>query len=306
MATKNSSKIFLIIGGIVLITGTYFLFKKRRKEKLIKEETNNIDESTSNSETDSGNVSPTAPSELSDSTKIKAFQDWLDTNKSCWVLDKDGKYKNLSKNVGKCNRNVGGKGYGNYGKNTSNAWEKFGKDYLDSLKQNTSTNTSTNTSSNTSSKNIDTIIGFSTGTKAERTFLTKTNADFVNTWAKAIKNKKNVFIWANNPYRTKTGDKILGYNPIGTTYYAKKTDSIAKLSPSDNATSYLVKKGTDLGKATGIDFNNGLWIYLPQSGDNFKWYKINDISKTKLSSSFDGTTDEIEFLNFDNNLDLNL
>jgi hypothetical protein len=238
-------------------------------------------------------VSYTAPAELNTTDKIKAFQDWMDKEGKGWI-NKDGKWVLLNK----------GAGYGNYGKSTDAVWKVYGKKYLDSLKAGTKTNTSTATT--TLSKDIDTIIKSSTGTKAEKTYLQKTNADFVSSWANAIRNNKRVFIWANQVYRTKTGDKVLEYNPLGANFYAKLGGEIAKTTANDSASAYWVAKGTNLGKPSNIDFNNGVWLYLPEKSSIYKWYKIDYISKTKPTSSFEGMTDELEFANFDNNLDLNL
>jgi len=150
MAKKGGSKIFWIIGGLVVIAGcvgAYFLLRKPKDQQL-KDETSG-DES-SGDETSGGSTGGsiggvatggggtfTAPRELNTTDKIKAFQDWLDNNKPCWLQDTDGKYKNLSKNVGQCDRNIGGKGYGTYGKNTANAWKTFGKEYLNQVKSGT-------------------------------------------------------------------------------------------------------------------------------------------------------------------------
>ncbi len=53
---------------------------------------------------------------------IKAFQDWMDIKHPYWVLS-NGKYVNLNK----------GAGYGNFGANTKNAWNIFGKEYISTL-----------------------------------------------------------------------------------------------------------------------------------------------------------------------------
>jgi hypothetical protein len=144
---KGGSTLIWVIGGLILVAGgigAYFLLRKPKEDKDTGDTDTDTDTDTkevtdTGSGSGSGSSTSDAPSELNDSTKIKAFQDWLDTNKPCWVLDSDGKYKNLSKNVGKCDRNTGGKGYGNYGKNTANAWKTFGKDYLASVKAGTTT-----------------------------------------------------------------------------------------------------------------------------------------------------------------------
>jgi hypothetical protein len=301
---KGGSKMFWIIGGLIVVAGgigAYFLLRKPKEEKTETESGNDTDDKSVNTNTGGGgggsstNVSssPKAPAELNTTDKIKAFQDWMDKEGKGWI-NKDGKWVLLNK----------GAGYGNYGKSTDAVWKVYGKKYLDSLKAGTKTNTSTATT--TLSKDIDTIIKSSTGTKAEKTYLQKTNADFVSSWANAIRNNKRVFIWANQVYRTKTGDKVLEYNPLGANFYAKLGGEIAKTTANDSASAYWVAKGTNLGKPSNIDFNNGVWLYLPEKSSIYKWYKIDYISKTKPTSSFEGMTDELEFANFDNNLDLNL
>jgi hypothetical protein len=299
---KGGSKMIWIIGGLIVIAGgigAYFLLRKPKEEKGSGDTDTNTDTNTDTKDVSSnlGSGTPaksyTAPAELDSTDKIKAFQDWMDKQGKGWI-EKDGKWVLLNK----------GAGYGNYGKSTDAVWKVYGKDYVKSASTSASDKPAT-ASATSLSKDIDTIIGFSTGTKAEKSYLSKTNAEFVSTWAKAVRNSKRAFIWANQVYRTKTGDKILEYNPIGTKFYSKIGGSIAKTSPSDSASAYFVAKGTDLGKAKNVDYNNGLWLYLPDSGVVYKWYKIDYVSRTK-SSSFEGITDEVEFANFDNNLDLNL
>jgi hypothetical protein len=302
MATtgKNGgSKIFWIIGGLVVIAGgvgAYFLLRKP-KEETGSEETNT--DSDNNSDLglglSSASATYTAPAELNTTDKIKAFQDWMDAQGKGWVLV-NGKYKLLNK----------GAGYGTYGKNTDAVWKVYGVAYLKSLKTPSATTKPVSSLNTDSPSDISTIINFSTGTKAEKSSLSKANADFVSTWAKAIKDKKSAFIWANQVYRTKTGDKILDSNPINVNYYTKVSGRIAKTSPDDSASAYLVGKGTNLGKVTALDYNNGLWLYAPNSGNVYKWYKIDTITTKKPSSSFEGFTDEVEFASFDSNFDLNL
>ena len=314
MATtgKNGgSTIFWIIGGLVVIAGgvgAYFLLRKPKEETTSGDDDTDSDNSSgSDSGSDSGSssgsssVTYTAPAELNTTDKIKAFQDWMDAQGKGWIMDKNtGKWKLLNK----------GAGYGNYGKSTDAVWKVYGVAYLKSLSTSSTSTSSSNSNSTTdntdSSSDITTIINFSTGTKAEKSYLSKTNADFVSTWAKAIKDKKRAFIWANQVYRTWTGDKILDTNPINATYYTKVSGLIAKTSPDDSASAFNVSKGTNLGKITSIDYNKGLWLYAPNSGKVYKWYKIGSVTTKKPSSSFEGFTDEVEFASFDNNFDLNL
>jgi len=295
MVNKGSSKLIWIIGGLIVVAGGVgaYLLLRKPKEETGSEETDTDSDNNSGSGSGSASVTYTAPAELNTTDKIKAFQDWMDVQGKGWIMDKNtGKWKLLNK----------GAGYGTYGKNTDAVWKVYGVDYLKSLK----TPSDTPKTVTDSSSDISTIINFSTGTKAEKSSLSKANDDFVKTWAKAIRNKKKAFIWQNQVYRTWTGDKVLDTNPINVNYYAKISGSISKTSPDDSAPAYNVAKGTDLGKVRAISYNNGLWLYAPNSGLLYKWYKIDTITTKKPSSSFEGFTDEVEFASFDSNFDLNL
>ena len=293
---KGGSKIFWIIGGLVVIAGgigAYFLLRKP------KEEENNNDSDTDDkkpqSDSDSGGGSGgfsappkiNAPKELNTKEKIESFQDYvLDVKKDTTILG-----------------NAGADGI--WGKNSQNAWDKYGVEY-----QKKSVIEPTSNSSNANlTKDINTIIKFSTGTKAEKTYLQKANADFVSNWAKAVRNSKSVFVWANQVYRTKTGVKILEYNPIGKVYYASKTGLYAKNEAKNSASAINLSKGTNLGEAGGVGFDGKyVFVYFPNKagGGSSKWIYESAITSKKPFSSFSGITDELEFANFDNNLDLNL
>ena len=89
MAKKGGSKIFWIIGGLVVIAGgvgAYFLLRKP-KDQQSNDETG--DDVTNGDETSGGSTGAsvggfatggggtfTAPRELNTTDKIKAFQDW--------------------------------------------------------------------------------------------------------------------------------------------------------------------------------------------------------------------------------------
>jgi hypothetical protein len=302
MATKGGSKMFWIIGGLIVVAGSvgaYFLLRKPKDEKGSGETDADTDTDTKQGEgsgSDSGSVSTTktytAPSDLNDSTKIKAFQDWMDVQGKGWI-QKNGKWVLLNK----------GAGYGNYGKSTDAVWKVYGKDYLKSLSNTTST---TPVSTTDLSKNIELIVKNATGTKSDKSTLLKSNTDFVNTWAKAFLDRNTAFIWANQVYRTKSGDKVLEYNPIGVKHYAKITGDIGKLSADDSSIATKVYKGTDLGKIEGVKYNKGaLWLYAPNESSIYKWYKIDYVTRDNMSN-FSGANNQIEFSSFDNNFDLNL
>jgi hypothetical protein len=62
------------------------------------------------------------PTQLSNPKNVKLFQDWLDQNAKGWATG----YKE-----GIINRGQNGGGYGNFGSRTSNAWKKYGNQYLE-------------------------------------------------------------------------------------------------------------------------------------------------------------------------------
>jgi len=153
---KGSSKMYWIIGGLVVVAGgigIYFLLKNRNKQKDNKNtgESNNksTEVNTSNTSTSSTSTSSTPASstptsstptsststsskptsnlsmsnyKLDTTTKIKAFQDWMDAQGKGWVY-KNSKWVLLNK----------GAGYGNFGTNTKRVWDIFGKDYIKTL-----------------------------------------------------------------------------------------------------------------------------------------------------------------------------
>jgi hypothetical protein len=294
---KGKSKMFWIIGGVLLVAGgigAYFLLRKPKEDKD-GDTDDDTDVDTKKDVNIGSNVSAsfTAPKELNSEVKIKAFQDWMDSQGKGWI-QKDGKWVLLNK----------GEGYGNYGKNTDAVWKVYGDDYLKWLSQ--SRPSSSPSSSSSTPTKIDTIINFATGKKAEKSYLQKANSNFVNDWAGAIKSNKTAFIWENQVYRTKTGEKLLEYNPINTIHYSTIAGSIAKLEPKANAGATYIKKGLNVGKVKAIEYNNGLWFYLPDNGGDYKWGMAKYFSRKKPFFSFDGSSEQLEFSSFDNNLDLNL
>ncbi len=131
MAKKGGSKMFWIIGGLVVIAGgigAYFLLRKPKgKDGESFDESETGGDETGGDETGGGQTSVsnvlTTPQELNSTDKIKAFQDWMDAQGKGWI-QKDGKWVLLNK----------GAGYGNYGKSTNAVWKVYGKQYLDAVK----------------------------------------------------------------------------------------------------------------------------------------------------------------------------
>ena len=123
---KGGSKMYWIIGGLVVVAGgigIYFLLKNRKKQKDNKttSEGNNKNTEVNTSSTPASNVS-LSNYKLDTTAKVKAFQDWMDAQGKGWI-NKNGKWVLLNK----------GAGYGNFGSNTQRVWNIFGKDYLKTL-----------------------------------------------------------------------------------------------------------------------------------------------------------------------------
>ena len=174
---KGGSKIFWIIGGLVVIAGgigAYFLLRKP------KEEENNNDNDTDDKKPQSGGGSGggfsappkiNAPKELNSKEKIESFQDYvLDVKKDKTILG-----------------NAGSDGI--WGKNSQNAWDKYGSDYL-----------SKNSGSKPSNTDIQTIVNTATGVKADASTLKNKNPDFVKKWAERLKEGRSAFVWAMHPH----------------------------------------------------------------------------------------------------------
>jgi hypothetical protein len=294
MVIGKSNKWGWILGGAILVAGgigAYFLLRKKGDEEETKLATDDIKEQEAK---EIGSVEPiVAPSELDSSEKIKAFQDWLDKYRPLWVND-NGTYKNLS--VGTAsepNRNVAGKGYGTYGKNTNTAWKTFGNEYIESLKK----VSITVDPRQDVSKDIQTIINKSTGSKAEKSYLKSANPKFVNTWAKTLrKNREKYFVFANQIYSTTKGDRILDFNPIGKRLYSTldKLSLFQNASLDSGAISVSNIKDAMLTKVEALKYNPNdetLWAYIPNNkySTQNKWFAVKYLTDKKPnSSSFDG------------------
>ncbi len=157
---KGGYKMYWIIGGLVVAggIGIYFLLKNRKKTKdnkttgEVNNKTTEVNTSTTSTTTTSTSTTPTSTTptsnipasntpasntpasstptsnlsmsnyKLDTTTKIKAFQDWMDAQGKGWI-SKNGKWVLLNK----------GAGYGNFGSNTKRVWNIFGKDYIKTI-----------------------------------------------------------------------------------------------------------------------------------------------------------------------------
>jgi hypothetical protein len=269
---KGSSKVFWIIGGLVLVAGgigAYFLLRKRKEEKR---DVDTFDDDVKL--IDKANVSTSrisAPSELNTKDKIKNFQNYvLKIKKNNTILGKSGVD-------------------GIWGRNSQNAWDKYKKEYLNSL---------TFKGSEPASSEDVKIVQETTGSSASQ--VQGMNQDFVKTLADAKRDNKTAFVWANQVYRTLTGKKVLDWNPRLFNLYSTISGNKLRASASSSSTASSVQKGDLLGKGGGVSFkDNYLYIWLPKKN---KWIASIYVSRTKPSSSFDGSDNEL--LGFDRNFDI--
>lgn len=278
---KSSIGFWLLIGTLVVGggVGVYFLLRKPKDESA---EDENLDEKkdviTTKDDSGSINVSVTkpkssAPSELNSADKIKKFQEYvLNTKNDVTIL--------------------GGSGAdGKWGANSQKAWDKYGADF----KKTPTYKGFTTVVSGDAKKRI---IDFATGNKATESYLNSTNQDFVKKWAETIGQEKTAFIWANQVYRTKTGERVMDFNP--TLFNLKTTkDATLRASANQNSTGTPIKGGENLGKGSAVAFSNPyLYIYLPNK-KKWIWSKVVE----KASSSFTGGEEEI-WAGFDDNFDI--
>ena len=278
---KSSVGFWLLIGTLVVGggVGIYFLLRKPKEETAdenLDEKKEDIVVPTITTRDDSGSQTKpksSAPSELNTADKIKAFQNYvLNTKNDVTIL--------------------GGSGAdGKWGSNSQKAWDKYGSDFK---KSPTYKGITTVVSADAKKR----ILDFATGSKAKSSYLNSANQDFVKKWAETIGKDKTAFIWANQVYRTKTGERVMDYNPL---IFNLKTSKVATLraSASKDSAGTGIKAGEELGKGGDIKFNNPyLYIYLPNKK---KW--IASINVKKASSSFTGGEEEI-WAGFDNNFDV--
>ena len=173
------------------------------------------------------------------------------------------------------------------------AWIKYGTEYTTKK----GTNDDTKTPTIASKDDIAQIISFADkGDKTNESYLKATNQSFVKDWAKNIRNSKTAFIWANQVYRTKTGSRVLDFNPTSVILYANKSGDNLVATASRSASRSAVLKNESLGKGGSVTFADGyLYIYLTSKS---KWIASIWISRYKVN--FTGETDFENFRGFTN------
>ena len=279
--SKSSVGFWLLIGTLVVGggVGIYFLLRKPKEETAdenLDEKKEDIVVPTITTRDDSGSQTKpksSAPSELNTADKIKAFQNYvLNTKNDVTIL--------------------GGSGAdGKWGSNSQKAWDKYGSDF----KKTPDFKGITTVVSADAKKRI---LDFATGNKSKASYLNSANQDFVKKWAETIGKERTAFIWANQVYRTKTGERVMDYNPLIFNLKTSK-DATLRASASKDSAGTGIKAGQELGKGGDVKFSNPyLYIYLPNKK---KW--IASINVKKASSSFTGGEEEIWAV-FDNNFDV--
>lgn len=282
MALTDSNKKILVWSTIVAVLGIggyfgYKAFKKKKEESDAKKKQEEEDrlkalqesiaqQSSVSTSTNVGGGGQTA-SPFKSEAEIKAFQDWLDKKHPLWIND-NGTWKNLR--VGTAsepNRHVGGRGYGLYGSNTASAYSKWGGEYTI-----TPTDIQSETGVKPNQDDIDKIRGNAYLTQSQKDGLKNRNAEFIKAWADSFRNDRTAFIWSNQVYRAKTGERVLDYNPYLKDVKTNKSGNIAYEYPTKSSGVTSIGKNVAVGKVRNYVYNEGnLWFYLPDNGGNNKW-----------------------------------
>ena len=129
-------------------------------------------------------------------------------------------------------------------------------------------------------KAIAKIILKGDGRKSKRDYLTKTNSVWVKKWAWAIDNSKRAFTWGNKVWRTKTGEEILNFNPIGVSMKTKPNGAKSYWYANTSWNFAPVQGNLNVGKVRAVSFDGkNVWFYLPDNGEDYKWGISTDFVK---------------------------
>lgn len=279
---NKGGKIGLVVVLFVLLgVGGYYGYKMLYKPKEDEDEDEIIIPPTNSGDgggggSGSGATNYTFPFKTTD--EGNTFRAWINTNYPAYAkeikLDPTG---SLNKYV-------------------ETAWIKYGTEYTTKKGTNVGVKTPTLASNN----DIAQIMSFADKSNiTTESYLKGSNQNFVKDWAKNIRNSKTAFIWANQVYRTKTGKKVLDYNPTSVILYANKSGDNLVATPSKSASRSAVVKNENLGKGSAVTFADGyLYIKLPSKE---QWIASIWISRYKVN--FTGETDFENFRGFTNDND---
>lgn len=130
-------------------------------------------------------------------------------------------------------------------------------------------------------KAIAKIVLKGEGRKAKRDYLIKTNSVWVKKWSWAIDNSKRAFTWGDKVWRTRTGEEILNFNPIGVSMKTKPNGAKAYWHANSNTDIFAPVRGNlNVGKVRAVSFDGkNVWFYLPDNGGSYKWGISKDFVK---------------------------
>jgi hypothetical protein len=273
--TTGNNKIYLFAGAILLGVAGYFGYKWYKKRK----DTNNgssdttltppVETAITEVKTPTGTTTVIASSNpFKTKDEVLKFQQWvINTKKDKTILGGGG--------------STGFGDDGSWGGKSASAWDKYGKEYL------TGSGTGATSGTPASTKDMDLIIKYCQGERAERSWLQKTMPDFVTTWASRLRTnieqnntKKAVFIWKNQAYSTYTGVRVWESNPIGKTATPKATGVYGFKLPDTTSGSIKIDSWATLGKIQSLAYFyplNILFAYMPDNSSIYKWYPVNQL-----------------------------
>lgn len=263
MATNPKAKKIIIWSSVAVILGVggYFLFQylKKKKEAGSGSDTPAPDlgtSSPSSSPSSTPNSTPEISSDRPTSKEdIKAFQNYvINVKKDTTILGKSG-------------------ADGVWGSNSQKAWDKYGADFKKSASP-------ANDKDLERSINLILAKASNSAGKATRDYLSKASASFVKLWAKTLDSDKPLFVWSNQTWRTKTGQRLLEYDPIGMSLKTNANGIYAYEWADKKSAKKGVSGNVAVGKVRSMTFDGDtIWFYLPDNGGNYKWGKSTDFKK---------------------------
>jgi hypothetical protein len=259
MATNPKAKKIIIWSSVAVILGVggYFLFQYFKKKK----DTGSLsDVPVPNLPTSEPSSTPSSTPEVSSDRPtskedIKAFQNYvINVKKDSSILGKSG-------------------ADGVWGSNSQKAWDKYGADFKKSASP-------ANDKDLERSINLILAKASNSAGKATRDYLSKASASFVKLWAKTLDSDKPLFVWSNQTWRTKTGQRLLEYDPIGMSLKTNANGIYAYEWADKKSAKKGVSGNVAVGKVRSMTFDGDtIWFYLPDNGGNYKWGKSTDFKK---------------------------
>ena len=255
--TENSKKIIVwstLIGGIALIgyyAYKYFTKKATPEEEVV--ENPDVDPITPTPEVDP--ISEfTFP--FKTVTEGNAFRLWVNTKYPDYAkkekLDKTGKLNSF----------------------VEKAWIKYGAEYVKAKPEIVPNDAE-------QQEKDKYVVKINKETGIEKSKLQYKMLNYLKQWNDSYSSDITYFIFANQVYRKRTGERISLYNPLkkqvklNNGAYAYKSSSLT--STKTNALGYSEKNEVKAMIYNGTD--KILWLYLPDFNYTYRWVKLNDVKK---------------------------